>query len=113
MSPLKALRWNIIAMSVTRATFQVEMSPLKAAAKANMPCMPVTWDTSQLEMSPLKALRWNIICMSVTRATFQVEMSPLKAAAKANILFMLVTWDTSQLEMSPLKATVQANMLCM
>ena len=67
----------MVPMSVTRATFHVEMSPLKAAVQANIWLMSVTWDTSQLEMSPLKAVfKANKRLMSVTRDTSHVPIGP-------------------------------------
>jgi hypothetical protein len=51
---------------VTLATFQDEMSPLKAEAQINKPSM------------------------LLTSATSQDERSPLKAVASSNITFMLV-----------------------
>ena len=44
------------SLLVTAITFQLERSPLKALAYANMPSMLVTAAVFQLEMSPLKAL---------------------------------------------------------
>ena len=51
---------------------------------ANMPCMVVTFDVSQLEMSTLNSSNlWQTFRMSVTPETSQSAMGPYVAAAAA------------------------------
>ena len=73
----------------------------------------VTCATFHLEMSTLKdsALR-NMLLMFVTCATFQLEMSALKKVASLNIPCMLVTDETSHLKISALKCVFPKNSRC-
>ena len=71
--------------------------------------MSVTLDTCHRDMSPLKA--WaceNMPCMSLTRDTSHLEMSPLNESLKAKIRFMLVTFETSQSPIGPCGASDQS-----
>ena len=62
----------------------------------NMLPISMTFDTSQLDISLLNDIAlMNIPFRSVTFDTSHLEISQLKDVARQNILAMLVTWDTS------------------
>lgn len=102
-----ALR-NMKFISVTRATFHVEISTLKDTAFWNIAFMFVTRATSHLEMSLSKEVApLNIPCMSVTDETSHLEMSALKKGASLKIAYMSVIRDTSHSPIDPCSPLAQ------
>jgi hypothetical protein len=86
-------------MFVTAAVFQLDRSPLKALAWANIPNMFVTADVSQLGRSLLKTIALlNMSFMFVTAAVSQLDMSSLKSrqAVVSNKADMSVTNEVFQ-----------------
>ena len=111
-------RWNMLWPYCLTVSDSTQCTPQsirrKAFASPNMNPISVTRATFHLEMSTLKdsALR-NMLRMSVTCATFHSEMSALKKDASLNIPCMLATDETFHLEMSALKKGVSLKIPCM
>jgi len=101
-------RSNILLLNSLTVSDSTQCTPQRVRAKAfaspNMNAISITCATFHLEMSTLKdsALR-NMLLMFVTCATFQLEMSVLKKVASLNIPCILVTDETSHFEISALK----------
>ena len=97
-------RRNILVISVTDETSQLERSPLNwdLVSVANIPFIFVTLLVFQRERSPPEKARAfkNMFSMSVTDDTSHLDRSPSNVRAPPNMIFMLVTREVSHLLIS-------------